>query len=537
MSLNRVKKESFYITTLIAICLILFFFSIGDRALWNIDEGMHAATSKDMVLSGDWLTPQYNGEKFYDKPPLHNWLVAISFLIFGFNEFAARLPSALLGLGCVMVTYVLGRLIFGAAAAFYSSVVLATSAEYIILSSVVVHDISLTFFNTLALTLFYIGYKNEKNRRRLFLLGYASMGFSVLAKGPLGIVLPVTIIGLFLIFRKRLSLLKEMRIGLGLLILFAVAAPWYIMISIKDPDYFSYFFIKQNLGNFFSKDVRHPQPIYFYIPVLIGGMFPWSVFLPLALFRGLRARGTTYNDGTQFALIWLFATFIFFSLASSKLGTYILPMFPATALLLGALLNDLSNETSRGLDKGIFYSYLPLVIILTLALIFIIIFPPSDLVAEGGIDLARIYYIAAWLVACCFMSMALIVKKKYKIFLVSIVATVITVFLFSLIFIVPQIEPYRSGKELAIKIDKLLPPREDLVFYDKVDDTFLFYTNRSAVLLKSPRELKNYLKSDKEVFFIVRMKNWDEIDMLHETMFIVARRGDKFIMSNKKTGI
>ena len=533
----KTHKESVYISTLIAVCLILFFVSIGGRALWNIDEGMHAATSKDMVLSGDWSTPYYNGEKFYDKPPLHNWLVAISFLIFGFNEFAARLPAALLGLGCVMVTYVMGRQIFGAKAAFYSSVILATSAEYIVLSSVVVHDISLTFFITLALAFFYIGYKDENYRRRLFLLGYAAMGFSVLAKGPVGVLLPVTIIGLFLIFKRRLNFLKEMQIGMGLLIFFAVAAPWYILVSIKDPDYFSYFFIKQNLGNFFSKEVRHPQPIYFYIPVLVGGMFPWSVFIPLSLFRGLRARSKTYNDGTQFALIWFFVTFIFFSLASSKLGTYILPLFPAAAMLLGALMHDLLNDSSSGLDKGVFYSYLPLVVTLTLALIYIVIYPPSDLVAEGGIDIERIYYIGAWLVACCFISMLLIIKKNYNIFMGSIVATVITVFLFSLIFVIPQIEPFRSGKELAKKIDNLLGPKEDIVFYGKVGDTFLFYTNRSAVLLKTPQELKNYLETEREVFFIVRLKDWDDIEMLHDAMNIVAQKGDKFLISNKKPDI
>ena len=237
------QKESVFISALMAICLILFFFSLGDRALWDIDEGKHAVISKDMVLSGDWLTPQYNGVNFYDKPPLHNWLVAISFLIFGFTEFAARLPATLLGLGCVMVTYLMGRQIFGPRAAFLSSVVLATSAEYLVLSRVIVHDISLVFFITLALTLFYLGYQNEKHRRRLFLLGYAAMGFSVLAKGPIDVLLPVTIIGLYLIFKRQLNFLKEMQIGWGILILFVVAAPWYILISLKDPDYVSYFFI------------------------------------------------------------------------------------------------------------------------------------------------------------------------------------------------------------------------------------------------------------------------------------------------------
>jgi 4-amino-4-deoxy-L-arabinose transferase-like glycosyltransferase len=531
------QKESVLIFTLIAICLILFFFSLGDRALWDIDEGMHAATSKDMVLSGDWLTPQYNGEKFYDKPPLHNWLVAISFLIFGFTEFAARLPAALLGLGCVMVTYLMGRQIFGSTAAFLSAVVLATSAEYFVLSRVVVHDISLAFFMTLALALFYSGYKNERHRRRLFLLGYAALSFSALAKGPVGVLLPVTIIGLFLIFKRQLSFLKEMQIGWGILILFAVAAPWYILISLKDPDYVSYFFINQNLGNFLSKEVRHPEPIYYYIPVLMGGMLPWSTFLPLALFRGFRARGTTYNDGTLFALLWFSVIFIFFSIASSKLGTYILPLFPAAALLVGAFLHDLLNGSSRGLDKGIFYSYLPLVIILPLALIYIILFPPVNLKADVGIDLKWIYYLAAWLVACCFISMGLVVKKKYRVFIGSIVGTVITVLLFSLIFLVPPTEPFRSGKQLARKIDKLIEPTEDLVFYLKARDTFLFYTNRMAAVLKTPRELRDYMASDKQVFCIFKIDDWQDVEKLHKTMHIVAQEGNKLIVSNRKPEI
>jgi hypothetical protein len=379
------QKESVLISALMIICLILFFFNLGDRALWDIDEGMHAATSKDMVLSGDWLTPQYNGEKFYDKPPLHNWLVAISFMIFGFTEFAARLPAALLGLGCVMVTYLMGRQIFGPRAAFLSAVVLATSAEYFVLSRVVVHDISLAFFMTVALALFYLGYNSEKHRRSLFLLGYAAMGFSVLAKGPVG---------------------------------------------------------------------------------------------------------------------------VFF--------------------------HDILKGSSRGLDKGIFYSYLPLAIILPLALIYIILFPPVNLKADAGIELKWIYYLAAWLVACCFISMGLAVRKKYRLFIGSIVGTVITVLLFSLIFLVPPIEPFRSGKILAQKIDKLIEPSEDLVFYLKARDTFLFYTNRMAAVLKNPRELRDYMASDKRVYCIFKMDDWQDVEMLHKAMHIVALEGNKLIVSNIK---
>jgi 4-amino-4-deoxy-L-arabinose transferase-like glycosyltransferase len=534
---TNLQKEIVFISTLLALCLILFFFSLGDRALWDIDEGMHAATSKDMVLSGDWLTPQYNGEKFYDKPPLHNWLVAVSFLMFGFTEFAARLPAAMLGLGCVMITYLLGRQIFGPTAAFLSAVVLATSAEYILLSRVVVHDISLAFFVTLALALFYAGYRNERRRRGVFLLGYAALGFAVLAKGPVGVLLPVMIIGLFLIVTRQLRLVKEMQIGWGLLILFAVAAPWYILISLKDPNYAGYFFLKQNLGNFFSKQVRHPEPIYYYIPVLMGGMLPWSIFLPLALLRGFRARGATDNVGIRFLLIWVAAIFIFFSLASSKLGTYILPLFPAAALLVGALLHDLIQQSSRRVHQGICYAYLPLVILLPLALIYIWLFPPLNLKIDVGIDLKWIYLLAAWVVACCFICMGLLISRKYRVFIVSIAATVISVLLFFLLILVPPIEPFRSGKELAHTIDQLLEPKKDLVFYLKARDTFLFYTDRKAIVLKNPGQLQAYMAEDNQVYCIFKMDDWQDVEALHQTMHIVARAGNKLIASNKKPDI
>src|SRR5512139_1807509 len=141
-AMNR-EKEVFQISVLVVLCLILFFFRLGERPLWDIDEGMHASTSKDMVLSGDWITPTFNGQNFYDKPVLHTWFVAISFLVFGFTEFAARLPAAILGLAGVFITYLLGRKMFGPSVGFLAGVALATNPEYIILSRSVIHDISL----------------------------------------------------------------------------------------------------------------------------------------------------------------------------------------------------------------------------------------------------------------------------------------------------------------------------------------------------------------------------------------------------------
>jgi len=139
------KSERNLVLILLCVWLTLFFFHLGSRPLWNIDEGKHAVTSKEMVLSGDWITPTLYGENFYDKPILFNWLAALSFLVFGFTEFAARFPAAILGLGCVVVTYLLGRSMFGLTTGFLGGIILTTSGMFIALSRSVVHDIALVF--------------------------------------------------------------------------------------------------------------------------------------------------------------------------------------------------------------------------------------------------------------------------------------------------------------------------------------------------------------------------------------------------------
>ena len=528
------EKETLLIIILISICLLLYFFRLGYMPLGDIDEAMHAATSKAMVLSGDWITPQYNGENFYDKPPLYNWLAALAFMVMGFNELAARLPAALLGLGCVLITYWLARKMFAPVAAFLSALVLATSVEFIVLSRAVVHDISLAFFVTLALTLFFVGFKNERRRKPAFLFGYATLGLAVLAKGPVGVALPVMIIGLFLIYKRQLRFLKDMQIGWGLLIFLAVAAPWYVLISLKNPDYLEYFLLKQNIGSFLSQQSRHPRPFYYYIPVLMGGLFPWSFFLPLALFRAIRAKAVLHGDGVIFALIWFGVIFIFFSMANSKLVTYILPLFPAAALLVGVLLYDLLYASNRVLHKGVLYSYLPFAAILPIVLGYLLLFPPDSLVTDTEIAMPLVYFFAVWLTGCVLISISLVIKKKYKAFIGSVAAITATLFPLVLIYIVPMLGPLVSYKDLALKLDNLMPPGESIRFYRKARASFFFYTDRTAEVLENPQELKEYMDSNKTKYFVCKTDDWQDVEHLHGSIQVAAKVGDKLIVSNKK---
>lgn len=532
---NRRQREMVYLAILVLLCLVLFFLFLGNRPLWDVDEGMHAATSKDMILSGDWITPQLNGENFYDKPVLFNWLVAISFLVFGFTEFAARLPAAVLGTGSVLVTYFLGRRLFSPTVGFLGGVILATGVEFIILSRVVVHDIALTLFVTLALTFFYLGFTDTSCRKSVWLLFYAALGLAVLAKGPIGVLLPGLIIFLFLVIKRRLNIIRDMHLGWGILIFLAVAAPWYVLIMLKNNDYAAYFFIQQNLAYFFSGESRHPRPFYYYFPIIMGGFFPWSLFLPAALFRALRRGFGKIEDATLFLMLWFGAVFLFFSTASSKLSTYILPLFPAISLLTAALWRDLwVAPTQEGARRGILYPLGLLLVTALSAMVYMLVNPLDELALRYGIPPASITILGLTMVVLSGLVFFFFIIRRHKSAFAAITGMVVVGLLSFILLIVPYINPYRSTKGLAAKLDTLLPQGEKLTFVHRLQDSALFYTDRKATILRRPKDIRDYLASDERVFCVIRKRYFDILESYLPTAHVWNQEGDKLLISNAK---
>ncbi|HUI46884.1 MAG TPA: glycosyltransferase family 39 protein [Nitrospirota bacterium] len=524
------------ILVLCALCFVVLFFQLGDRPLWDVDEGMHAATSKDMVLTGDWVTTRVNGENFYDKTVLFNWFVSISFLVFGFTEFAARLPAAVLGLATVLVSYAFGRRLFGSRVGLLGGVVLATSPLFIVLSRTVMHDISLAFFISLALYSFYTAYGNQRHRRAHLFLCYAAMGFAVLAKGPIGLLLPGMIIGLFLLVKGRLNFLKEMALGWGALIFLLVAAPWYVLISVRNPDYLSYFFLKQNFGNFLSKtQATHPRPFYYYVPVLLSGMLPWSCFVPLAFLRPLNRRLQKIDDGVLFLLCWFLVIFLFFSLASSKLGTYILPALPAVALLIGEAWHEIMTAPTAGLHRVTAWSLAPLPVLFLLGTAFVMLFQPplKKMQMQYGISLHDLYGFLIVVTGIVTIALFFHVLRHYRAAFVALAATfVVGVSVINMVYI-PLINPYRSTEVLAKEMDGMLPPGENLVFFRMLWDSALFYTNRRATILNSEQELAHYLASNKRVLCVIRREQYLQFERMLKSSYVLGEEGNKLLISNR----
>ena len=323
-----------------------FFQSLGRFPLIDPDEGRYAEIPREMLERSDFVTPLLNYVKYFEKPPLHYWLNAIAMSIFGRNEFAARFSGALMGLLAVLLVYHAGRRLFGRRSGLFAALILGTCTGFLVQARLDITDMTLTCTLSAALAFFIVAArKGERHPGRYYYLSYLCAALAVLAKGLIGIVFPGAIIFLYLLFTRRWRLLKEMHLPTGMLLFFAVSAPWFIMISMRNPEFARFFFIHEHFERFTSTVHGRYQPLWFFVPVLLGTMLPWSLFIPASI-RGIwTGRTTRDGDVRLYLLIWAAFIFLFFSKSDSKLVPYILPVFPPLALLAGDVL-------SRALDTG-----------------------------------------------------------------------------------------------------------------------------------------------------------------------------------------
>lgn len=520
---------------LAAICVVILLFRLGYPGLWDIDEGMHAAIAKSMVLSGDWVTPMFNGEPFYDKPAMFNWLVAASFSVFGFTDFAARLPAAVLGIGCVFLTYGIGRRFFGTAVGFLAGMILATSLEFMILSRMVIYDVPFAFFTTLSLY-FLCDALFGSQRKTAFLAFHVSVAFAILTKGPLGFVIPWLAIGIYLLWQRDLGRLREFRLMSGALIIAVIVAPWYVLMELANPGYLQYFIVQQHfanaLGSFGDMIARHPQPVYFYVPAILLGFFPWSFLLPGAMHNAWTRRGSRDDKPLVFLLIWFVAAFVLFSFARSKLVAYLLPLFPAAALLLGRFIADISDASRHGRTQLMAALGVPALIVLLLAVWVVTGDAPSQLREQTGFawrDVEAIMVILTVAMVAAFS----FAWRDAKTLAVAVTATA-TPLLLLLVYsmVAPDIHPFRSSVQMAAAYDRLLPPGEKMVFSDKVFDTAIYYTGRDAQVLHGRDELHDYLQHDGRVYVLARRDSGSLVDCTAGFAYVVYELGNKVILSN-----
>lgn len=471
------------VLALVLLCGASFFFRLGYLPMIGPDEPRYTEVAREMYERGDWITPQIAGQHWFEKPALTYWLVAAGFQVFGVSELAARWPVALFSSFGVLLLFWFGRRLQSARLGFFSAAILASSGIWIGFSRAATFDLPLAVAMTIALLAFYLWWHEGKNL--FWYLGCFGMGLAMLAKGLVGIVLPGAVLCLFLLLTRTLSkLLKRPHLLLmGAVIFLLTTATWYLPMFLRHgQEFWQEFFVAHHFQRFLTNKFKHPQPFYFFTVVAIAGCLPWSLFF-------LAEIGTTINRWrallTQpeqrlrlFLWLWIIVIVGFFSLSTSKLTGYILPVFPALALLLGARLEQWWQRPPRTL-----WRWLLLLTWLVLAAASVVLSLRAEKIPFVSPLLTLVLAATLLLVALLGISLLLLRGERAATlflpfgFALCIVATTLTV--------MPGYALTESTAQIARAANDAARPNERLVFFINTDFSIDFYA--SALPLRDAR--------------------------------------------------
>jgi len=321
---------------------VLWFGPLNAPHLFDPDEGRYAEIPREMVASGDWVTPRLDAIKYFEKPALQYWATAAAFQLFGEHAWTARLWPALCGFLGLLLTWVLARSLYDQRSAGLAVIIQASSLLYLAMARIATLDMSLSFGLQIALCALALLAQQRSaqtgaasGRWQLPVLLGLGLALAVLSKGLVGILIPGAAAVLYVLWRRDWTLPLRAQPWWGLAVLIALSAPWFLLVSRRNPEFAHFFFIVQHFQRYLSSaGFDRYQPVWFFVPVLLLGLLPWTTLLPGALRQGWRA-ARAGEGGTAMLIVWAAFVFAFFSLSQSKLIPYILPLLPALALLMG----------------------------------------------------------------------------------------------------------------------------------------------------------------------------------------------------------
>lgn len=493
MSTSNHKR---WLWTLLLAVVVIWFGNLEYRKLIKPDEGRYAEISREMVVSGDWTTPRLNDLKYFEKPPLQYWTTAAAYEVFGEHNWTARIWTALTGLLGIVLVYFTALRLWGRDAGLYSAAVLGSSMLYVMIGHMNSLDMGMTFFMALGMCGFVLAQHDAATARenRIWMhVTWAALALAVLSKGLIGLVLPGAILVLYTLTQRDWVLWKRLHLITGTLLFFAISAPWFIAVSLANPEFPNFFFIHEHFERFLTKTHHRYEPWWWFIPVLAGGILPWLVNLADALLRAWKsdAEARERFRPKRFLLIWAVFIFVFFSMSGSKLPSYILPVFPALALLIGLRLTQISARMQ-------FWMMLP-VLLLAGALLVLLRYAGNF----GGAG-EEVYYqrYALWLAVAAVVWLVGSLLGLYLLRKLQMRAGVLAFALSALLFAQLTISgheslaPLGSTWQLAQQLRPHLKP--DVPFYSvgMYDQTLPFYLQRTMTLVAFQDEMEFGLQQE-----------------------------------------
>ncbi|MBP2654500.1 MAG: hypothetical protein H6Q73_2069 [Firmicutes bacterium] len=507
------QRFGFSFVLIVFITALILFFNLGGIALTDPDETVYAETAREMIQFNDYLSPRIYGEFWYDKPPMYYWLTAGSFHLFGDGEFAARFPSALLGVFCVLYVYFAGARLFNERAGLAGALTLATSIEFFYLGKGAVTDMTLNLFLTVALLAFI--------ERKYYLL-YVFAALATVTKGPIGLVFPGVIIFLYLAMTRNFSSLLKMKLPIGIIIYAVIAVPWYaLMYQHHGTVFIDTFLGFHNLTRFTTPEHPETSAWFFFVPILLVGFVPWTSVMIQAIWRAL-TEGNQYRRPLAFLMIWAAFVFIFFSVSQTKLVSYILPMFPPLAMIVGWYL-DRIWDLKRG-SRPFTWPVLLTVFgaLLSFALVSLAKSMPD--VMQGAVAAALVFTV-------------MIIGVWHAIFRWNIGRAfwiqVLGMAVFSIILItllLPQASPMLQSREVAKEFVSQYDGNSPVYVEKQLHPGFAYYSGCYGTEIKVG-ELKTVIDANKRAYFAVRHSEYkllNEADKQKVTT--LAEFGDKMLL-------
>ena len=335
------------ILLLVIIYGLLWFGTLNYRHLIPSDEGRYAEIAREMLVTGDWITPRYNGYKYFEKPPLQAWATAAAFQVFGIGDWQARLWTALTGFLTILLVGFTGARIFNARAGWLAAVVLASSPMWIISGHFNSLDMGLSSFLVAALCSLLLAQTshNKNNCRNWMWACWIFMALATLSKGVIGAAIPAIVFIAYSISTWDWKIWTRLRLFSGTILFLAITAPWFALVAQRNPEFLEFFFIHEHLQRFTQDDHSRTGPIYYFVPLLLIGLLPWILQVPGAFAQAWSERRREFSAG-WLLVCWFAVIFAFFSVSHSKLPGYIIPVFPALALIIGNRLDRLLGHTN-----------------------------------------------------------------------------------------------------------------------------------------------------------------------------------------------
>ncbi len=481
------------------VSLVWFCVLLGMRPLSNPDEGRYTEIPREMAVTGDFVTPRLDGVKYFEKPPLVYWLSALTIREFGVSEFTARVWNGILAALGALMTYATARALYGRAAGLWSAFVLSTLLLYYALSQIILLDMAVAVTMSGALFAFLLAEREPRGRKRfaLFMAFYVMVSLATLSKGLIGIALPGAVMFLWILLLNRWKSLRPFYPILGTVVVLAIAAPWHVLAARANPDFLNFYFYHEHWLRFTTRIHGRFEPWWFFLPIFVAGLFPWVFFSAKTLRFSMPGGWKTRKKHPEawFFVIWIAFVILFFSKSQSKLIPYILPVFPACAVLYGRYFAELWSGREMARPRLATGGFAVLCLLLAIAA-FVVPAPKNQPEMAAALPVLRVTLGGALVLGAALAFVGL--RRDRPRFMLAAVAASGVVFLLAISFGAGSLDK-ASTKKFAMILKPVLKPGDRVFCIGFYGQDLPVYLGRTVDVVDYRGELSYGIDTEPEL--------------------------------------